>query len=129
MVSEASGAWGAEESGETSWSDGGALVGALGVEGVDGAVVEVEGHGLALGLGVPVGVPLGVPGAVVDVETHGTGEVGDVGVLGVDGEVGAEGVGVVTVTDGEGCAGGWVGLSWWPVSPWWRAIHSSWSGS
>ena len=75
----------------------------------DGAVVEVDGQGLD---------GVGVPGLAPGDEAHGAGEAGDEG-----------GVGVVTVTEGEGCAGGWTGLSWWPVSPRCRGIHSAFWGS
>jgi len=42
---------------------------------------------------------------------------------------GDDGVGVVTLTDGEGRAGGLTGRSWCPVSPRCRPIQALWWGS
>lgn len=117
-MSDASGACGAEDSGEAGSVVGGSLVGGseegvseLGA-GEDGAV-EVGGHGVV--------EPVGVPVAVVGAETQGDGE---------DGDVGGVVVGVDTLTDGEGwCAGGSVFWSLSPVSPGWRENQSSRSGS
>ena len=104
-------------------------VGGSGLGGDEDGAVDVGGHGVAVAEspGVSVGVPEGVSeGVPVAVERHGSGEEGE-----VDGEVGVVGaVGVITLADGEaGFTGGSVGLSLWPVSPRWRAIHSSESWS
>lgn len=123
VVSDASGACGADDSGDSGSAVGGSLVEGP-VEGVselgageDGAV-EVGGHGVV----EPVGVPVGVPVAVVDEETQGDD--------GEDGDVVVGSVGVDMLTDGDGsCAGGSVFWSLPPVSPGCRENQSSRSGS
>jgi len=96
---------GAEESGARGCSPEDALLGGCKDGGLggdeDGAdedgALELGGHGLA----DPEGGADGVPPAPGDRETHGSGEDGEVEVPGLVG-----GVGVVTVTEGEGRTGG-----------------------
>lgn len=121
VVPDAGGDSEAEDSGEVCGSvlgDSEDGVTELGVD--EEGAVEVGGHDVVAGDAGGDREGVGVPVLALGDEAHGDGEVDDE-------DEGA--VGVVTLTAGEGRAGGWTGLSWWPVSPRCREIHWPLSGS